>query len=211
MGRRTAPRAQARARTPQAAAGCRPSSASPAHRRRATERYKAVRGPRLPGPPGLGVGARQRRGRQAPRRPLQPARHGSALRLSAAGDRLARGAAGLRFQGAADDALRLPRRLRGRSRPHRRGCARRARRLRRRPRLRVGRPPRPGPARAEPGRRAAVAEAGAAAVLVLSFAPGAVSGRDVNAVFWRWGDGPPHRVEVVDDHGRLPRDRRSWS
>ncbi len=55
-----------------------------------------------------------------------------------------------------------------------------------------------------------LADAGVAAVLVPSFAPGAVAGRDVNAVFWRWGDRPPHRVEVVDDHGRLPRDRRSW-
>ena len=56
-----------------------------------------------------------------------------------------------------------------------------------------------------------LAEAGAAAVLVPSFAPGAVPGRDVNAIFWRWSDRPPHRVKVVDDHGRLPRDRRSWS
>ena len=56
-----------------------------------------------------------------------------------------------------------------------------------------------------------LAAAGVAAVLVPSFAPGAVPGRDVNAVFWRWGDRPPHRVEVVDDHARLPRDARSWT
>jgi RES domain-containing protein len=56
-----------------------------------------------------------------------------------------------------------------------------------------------------------LAAAGVAAVLVPSFAPGAVASRDVNAVFWRWGDRPPHRVEVVDDHARLPRDARSWT
>jgi RES domain-containing protein len=51
--------------------------------------------------------------------------------------------------------------------------------------------------------------AGCAGILVPSFAPGA--GRsDVNAVFWRWGRDPPHRVEPVDDLGRLPRDQRSW-
>ncbi len=40
MGQRTAPRAQPRARSPQASAGCRPLSAWPAQRRQATERYK---------------------------------------------------------------------------------------------------------------------------------------------------------------------------
>jgi RES domain-containing protein len=53
--------------------------------------------------------------------------------------------------------------------------------------------------------------AGAAAVIVPSFAPGSLEGRDVNMVFWRWGPDPPCRVAVIDDHGRLPRDARSWA
>lgn len=52
-------------------------------------------------------------------------------------------------------------------------------------------------------------ETGCAGILVRSFAPG--SGvDDVNAVFWRWSDRPPHRVRVIDDFGRLPKDDRSW-
>lgn len=50
---------------------------------------------------------------------------------------------------------------------------------------------------------------GRAGILVPSFAPGAGPG-DVNAVFWRWSDAPPHQVRVVDDTGRLPRDDASW-
>ncbi len=50
---------------------------------------------------------------------------------------------------------------------------------------------------------------GAAGIVVPSHAPGA--GReDVNVVFWRWSDDPPHRVRVVDDLARLPRDDASW-
>lgn len=52
--------------------------------------------------------------------------------------------------------------------------------------------------------------AGCAGILVPSFAPGASAPRDLNVVFWRWSRELPHRVEVVDDHGRLPRDGRSW-
>jgi len=44
--------------------------------------------------------------------------------------------------------------------------------------------------------------AGVAGILVPSFATGATS-RDVNAVFWRWGDSLPHRLRVIDDHARL--------
>jgi RES domain-containing protein len=52
-------------------------------------------------------------------------------------------------------------------------------------------------------------DAGCAGALVPSFAAGA--GRaDVNAVFWRWGPDPPRQVRVVDEFGRLPRDRASW-
>lgn len=51
--------------------------------------------------------------------------------------------------------------------------------------------------------------AGCAAALVPSFAIGAGPG-DLNAVFWRWGGAPPHRVTPIDEFGRLPRDRLSW-
>lgn len=50
---------------------------------------------------------------------------------------------------------------------------------------------------------------GHAGILVPSFAPGAGTD-DVNAVFWRWSDMPPHRLRVVDDAGRLPGSDRSW-
>jgi RES domain-containing protein len=50
---------------------------------------------------------------------------------------------------------------------------------------------------------------GAAGALVPSFAPG-TTGADINVVFWRWSDTPPHRISVIDDFGRLPRDDRSW-
>ena len=45
---------------------------------------------------------------------------------------------------------------------------------------------------------------GCAAIIVPSFAARA-SKRDVNLVFWKWSRTEPHRVEVVDDLGRLPR------
>jgi RES domain-containing protein len=50
---------------------------------------------------------------------------------------------------------------------------------------------------------------GYAGILVQSFAHGA-SVTDVNAVFWRWSDSPPHQVRVIDDHSRLPKDDQSW-
>jgi RES domain-containing protein len=56
--------------------------------------------------------------------------------------------------------------------------------------------------------RRLVAE-GVAGIIVPSFAIGAIEG-DVNVVFWKWGDGLPHQVKVIDDAGRLPRDGRSW-
>ncbi len=52
-------------------------------------------------------------------------------------------------------------------------------------------------------------EAGCAAIVVPSFAIGATE-RDINVVFWDWSTRPPHRVRVVDDESRLPRDDRSW-
>jgi len=50
---------------------------------------------------------------------------------------------------------------------------------------------------------------GYAALLVPSFARGA-GPQDVNLVFWRWGEGTPSSVRVIDPGQRLPRDRRSW-
>jgi RES domain-containing protein len=32
----------------------------------------------------------------------------------------------------------------------------------------------------------------------------------VNVVFWRWSASLPHRLTVIDDEGRLPRDESSW-
>jgi RES domain-containing protein len=52
-------------------------------------------------------------------------------------------------------------------------------------------------------------ESGVAAIIVPSFAPGATSA-DHNVVFWRWSDGPPCRVTVIDDQRRLPKDEASW-
>jgi RES domain-containing protein len=50
---------------------------------------------------------------------------------------------------------------------------------------------------------------GAAGALVPSYAPGAVSG-DCNLVLWRWGRDLPHKVEVFDPSGRLPKNQLSW-
>lgn len=52
-------------------------------------------------------------------------------------------------------------------------------------------------------------QAGCVGLVVTSFAARATAA-DVNAVFWRWTREPPHRVKVIDDERRLPRDRRSW-
>jgi RES domain-containing protein len=52
-------------------------------------------------------------------------------------------------------------------------------------------------------------EKGLAGIVVPSFAPGA-GPTDRNAVFWRWSDDVPHKVRVIDDEARLPRDGRSW-
>ncbi len=54
-----------------------------------------------------------------------------------------------------------------------------------------------------------LAAAGHAGAIVPSFAPGAGSS-DRNVVFWKWSDKLPHRVRVIDDENRLPRDDRSW-
>ena len=51
---------------------------------------------------------------------------------------------------------------------------------------------------------------GKAGILVMSFAPGATA-EDHNLVLWRWSDQRPHRVQVFDPSGRLPKDQLSWS
>jgi RES domain-containing protein len=51
--------------------------------------------------------------------------------------------------------------------------------------------------------------AGIAGVIVPSFAKGAVAA-DINVVFWNWAPDPPHRVRVIDDDRRLPKDGSSW-
>ncbi len=52
-------------------------------------------------------------------------------------------------------------------------------------------------------------EKGLSGIVVPSFAPGA-GPADRNVVFWRWSDVVPHKVRVIDDEARLPRDGRSW-
>jgi RES domain-containing protein len=51
--------------------------------------------------------------------------------------------------------------------------------------------------------------AGAAGILTPSFATGARPDM-TNLVLWRWGPELPHRVEVHDPSGRLPKDQTSW-
>jgi RES domain-containing protein len=51
--------------------------------------------------------------------------------------------------------------------------------------------------------------AGCAGALVPSFAPGATA-EDENLVLWRWGAEAPHKVNVFDPSGRLPKDQLSW-
>ena len=52
-------------------------------------------------------------------------------------------------------------------------------------------------------------EAGCAGIIVPSFAARAGE-RDINLVLWRWTRDKPHKVTVVDDDNRLPKDRSSW-
>ena len=50
---------------------------------------------------------------------------------------------------------------------------------------------------------------GVAAIIVPSFAAGATPA-DRNVVFWSWGAALPHRLTIIDDEQRLPRDQSSW-
>lgn len=50
---------------------------------------------------------------------------------------------------------------------------------------------------------------GISGILTPSFAPKAEA-HDCNAVFWNWSSSKPHKVEVIDDLDRLPRNDSSW-
>jgi RES domain-containing protein len=50
---------------------------------------------------------------------------------------------------------------------------------------------------------------GCSGIIVPSYAFGA-SKRDINVVFWMWSRNKPHKVRVIDDDGRLPKDDSSW-
>ena len=52
-------------------------------------------------------------------------------------------------------------------------------------------------------------EDGAAGLLAPSFAHGATP-HDHNLILWRWGKDLPHRVDVHDPSGRLPKNQLSW-
>jgi hypothetical protein len=46
-------------------------------------------------------------------------------------------------------------------------------------------------------------------IIVPSFAARATA-CDANLVFWKWAAVPPHKVVVIDDERRLPRNQDSW-
>lgn len=50
---------------------------------------------------------------------------------------------------------------------------------------------------------------GRAGIITPSFARGAQPD-EANIVFWAWSRNLPHRVRVIDDMGRLPRNDASW-
>lgn len=51
---------------------------------------------------------------------------------------------------------------------------------------------------------------GAAGLIAPSFARGAQA-HDVNLTLWRWSGRLPHKVQVFDPSGRLPKDQLSWT
>jgi len=64
----------------------------------------------------------------------------------------------------------------------------------------------------EPASHAAVRRLlgqGATGMLAPSFANGA-GPHDQNLILWRWGPDLPHRVDVHDPSGRLPKNQLSW-
>ena len=52
-------------------------------------------------------------------------------------------------------------------------------------------------------------DAGCAGIIVPSFAWRATP-EDHNLVLWSWSREAPHRLAVIDDEQRLPRDQSSW-
>ena len=50
---------------------------------------------------------------------------------------------------------------------------------------------------------------GVAGIIAPSYAPGAKA-TDRNLILWLWGPEPPHKVEVFDPSGRLPKNQLSW-
>jgi len=48
-----------------------------------------------------------------------------------------------------------------------------------------------------------------AGIIVPSFVPGATAANS-NLVLWKWGSKRPHRVQVYDPSGRLPKNQLSW-
>ncbi len=50
---------------------------------------------------------------------------------------------------------------------------------------------------------------GAAGIIVPSFSTAAAA--HSNLVLWTWSQTPPHRIEVFDPSGRLPKDQLSWT
>lgn len=50
---------------------------------------------------------------------------------------------------------------------------------------------------------------GCSGIVVPSFAHGS-DATDLNLVLWRWSNGPPCGVEVIDDFARLPLNDTSW-
>ena len=51
--------------------------------------------------------------------------------------------------------------------------------------------------------------AGVAGIIVPSYAKNAPK-KGRNLVFWRWGETNPHRVTVIDDEYRLPKNKDAW-
>lgn len=52
--------------------------------------------------------------------------------------------------------------------------------------------------------------AGHAGIIVPSFVPGAAPASS-NLILWTWSSDPPHRVQVFDPSGRLPKNQLSWA
>ena len=47
-------------------------------------------------------------------------------------------------------------------------------------------------------------------IVVPSFAAGCTDEKR-NLVMWSWSDSAPHKIRAIDDKGRLPKSRGSWT